>query len=85
MTMLLDKDNVLIGRYTRPVDTSFIMVQLGWPGKLNSYHPEALMNEQQIRMMKMERILFHGTQFVRICEDTPDDLFSHEGFEQWSG
>lgn len=85
MMLLLDKNNVLIGRFTRTMTTSKMVVQFGLSEPIISYHPEALMNEQQIRSVTLERVVWEDSTFVRLCEDTPDDLFKQEGFVQWSG
>lgn len=85
MTLLLDKNNVVIGRFLRPITTSRTVVQLGLDGPINSYHPEALMNEQQIRSVVLERVEWEDSVFVRISGETPTDLFRHKGFKAWDG
>lgn len=85
MMLLLDKNNVLIGRFLRPITTSRTVVQLGVPEAIMSYHPEALMNELQIRTVVLERVKWKDSTFVRLSGETPPDLFKQEGFEAWSG
>lgn len=83
--ILLDENNVAIGRYHRRVDTSVVMVQLGVNRKVVIVHPEALQNEQQIQMLRMEKVSLLGLDVIRICGPTPKDIFEHEGFERWTG
>ena len=83
--LLVDQNNVVIGRYVRPITTSLTIVHLGLDGPITSYHPEALMNEQQIRSVVMERVEWEDCEFVRIRGETPSDLFRHGGFEKWNG
>jgi len=83
--ILLDKNNVLIGRFLRPLTTSRMVVQLGLKEPIISYHPEALMNEQQIRSVTLERVEWEDSVFARLCDETPNDLFQQEGFEKWNG
>lgn len=85
--LLLDINNSVIGRYRRPITTSVTIVQIGIYRKLDiaSGHPEAVQNAEQLQLLRMERVSICGIQVLRIIEETPPDLFEHEGFERWTG
>lgn len=83
--LLLDKNNVLIGRFVRPLTTERTVVQLEIIDPIFNWHPEALENEAQISSVVLERVEWEGATFARLVNDPPPDLFRHEGFEAWNG
>ena len=84
--LIVNRDNKVIGRYTRPVTTSVVFVQLGvHRNLLFGDHPEAVQNAEQIQMLRIERIDIFDIQVLRINDDIPKDLFQHPGFDQWNG
>lgn len=83
--LLLDKNNVLIGRFLRPLTSKRTVVQLDIIDPIFSWHPEALANESQIQTVALERVEWEDSVFARLVDDPPPDLFKHEGFEAWSG